>query len=89
MAGDELAGPQLRDDGPVQATLFEQVQASQVSVGVAQSGTTDQSVDFRVGVGGVGVVDGELDAFLEHHPQRERLVLGVKSVDQRRDAYLS
>ena len=57
----------------------------------AQSGTTDQSVDLGVCGGGVGVVDGELDAFFEHHPQRQRqrLVLGVEGVDQGGQAHLA
>lgn len=62
--------------------MFEQGEATQVRVGVAQPGPADKALDLAVGEGGVGVVDGELDAFFEDHAQGEGVVLGFDRVDQ-------
>ena len=88
LPGDELAGPELRDHTAVQAALFEHVDPAEVRVRVAESGAADESFDLAVGERGVGVVDGELDAFLEHHPEGEGVVLDVEGVDQGRGAHL-
>ena len=87
--GNELAGAELRDHPAVQAALFEHVDAAEVRVRVTQTRPADQALDLGVGERGVGVVDGELDPFLEHQPQGEGVVLNVERVDQGGDAHLS
>ena len=72
----------MGDHPAVQATLFDQVEAAEVGVRVTQPRPADQAFDLAVGEGGVGVVDGELDAFFEHHPEGEGVVLGFQGVDQ-------
>lgn len=78
----------MGDHAAVEAALFEEVEAAEVGVGVAESGAADESFDLAVGERGVGVVDGEFDAFFEHHAEGEGVVLDGEGVDQRRGAHL-
>ena len=78
--GDELAGAQLGDHASVQASGFDQGHPAQVRVGIPQSGAADQAVYLGVGERGVGVVDGQRDAFFERHAQCQGVVLGLEGV---------
>ena len=75
LALDERAGGQLREHGPVQAALLDQVNAPQIGCWVAQVGPADESVDLGMVEALVGVVDDQLQALAETHADHVVVVL--------------
>jgi hypothetical protein len=89
VALDERAGGELGDRVAVQSPFIGQVEPAQVSTGVSQSGPPDQSLDLGVVERAVGLVDHELEAVFEAHPQDEVLVLGLDGLQQWGCAHLA
>ena len=71
LALDERAGRELGERVAVQTPFLDQVQPAQVCAWVSQPGPADQLLDLAVVEHRVSLVDHQLDAVLERHPQHQ------------------